>query len=247
MPNEFVIKNGFVSQGNSTINGTLLTNSLSGSSTTIYGNKGNVILSGDTSIALITVNGTNTVGGSNYCDFLRVTNTTSGATNINKTFRLNNSGGIEIINSQYTGTLFSIGENGNVSLSGSVSMPNRPAFRVVGVNSDNIVATTTITGGTIDYNQGGYYNNSTGVFTAPISGLYQVFLNLRTGSAGSQQAIIIKNNSTNLFMWETNTNSGHFGVGGVINLSANDTLKVNVTVGTTQFDVNDSWGVAYIG
>ena len=35
MPNEFVIKNGFISQGNSTINGTL-------SATTIYGNGSNL-------------------------------------------------------------------------------------------------------------------------------------------------------------------------------------------------------------
>ena len=50
-----------------------------------------------------------------------------------------------------------------------------------------------------------------------------------------------------MIMWETNSNTGHFGVSGIIYLSVNDTLKVNVTVGTVQFDSNDSWGAAYIG
>lgn len=50
-------------------------------------------------------------------------------------------------------------------------------------------------------------------------------------------------------MWEAASNTGatHFGVSGIVNLAINDTLKVVVAVGSLQFDVNDSYGAAYIG
>jgi hypothetical protein len=52
-----------------------------------------------------------------------------------------------------------------------------------------------------------------------------------------------------MLMWETSTNTGavHFGVSGVVYLASNDNLRVKVTVGTIQFDGNDSWGATYIG
>lgn len=133
---------------------------------------------------------------------------------------------------------------------GSLTMPNRPAFRVVGASVTGIPATTTLSGSatTVDYNQGGFYNNANGIFTASLAGLYHVFLNMRTNSGATQQAIVYRNATTASFMWEaTGSFSGHFGVSGILNLAANDNLRVTVTVGTIQFDSNDSWGAAYIG
>lgn len=150
---------------------------------------------------------------------------------------------------ELTGTLTLT--SGSITLTtGSILMPNRPAFRVYGSSVTGISATTTITsthGTTVDYNKGNYYNNTTGIFTAPITGLYHVYFNCRTQTAGGQQVIIYKNTSTAQMMWETNTNSGHFGVSSILNLAANDTLEAKVTVGTVQFDANDNWGAAYIG
>ena len=141
---------------------------------------------------------------------------------------------------------------GSVTINnGSVTMPQRPAFRVTGTSSSNI-SSTTLSGSnvSVDYNQGNYYTASSGVFTAPIAGLYHVFMNLRCGSINaSQQAIMWKNNTTSSLMWEAagNTGATHFGVSGILNLAVNDTLKVDVVVGSINFDGNDNYGAAYIG
>jgi len=133
-------------------------------------------------------------------------------------------------------------------------MPNRPAFRIVGTASTDRVAQTTLSGSytSIDYNEGNYYNNSTGIFTAPIAGLYQIYYNGRCGSVNAQQQVIIyKNGSTGTvqLMWEAPGNTGvaHFGVSGIVKLAVNDTLEVKIAIGSIQFDGNDSWGAAYIG
>jgi len=51
-------------------------------------------------------------GGSGYHDFLKTTSTYSAVTNPNKYFRLNQTGGLEIINSAYLATIFSLSDSG---------------------------------------------------------------------------------------------------------------------------------------
>jgi hypothetical protein len=62
--------------------------------------------------------GQNTRGGSTYHDFLFVSHTSASATNPQKSFRLNNTGAIEIINSAYTTTIFSLTDAGVLSTPG---------------------------------------------------------------------------------------------------------------------------------
>lgn len=70
----------------------------------------------------IWVSGSNTVGGTSYIDFLKVTNSSTGATTPSKTFRVTNSGAVEIVNSAYSTTIFTLDDVGNQSLFGGLSV-----------------------------------------------------------------------------------------------------------------------------
>ena len=212
----------------------------------------------------IQVTAANSQGGSGYADFLRATNSSSGTPNPNKTFRINQTGGLEIINSSYTATLFTMDDNGNISIAGNltangssgITIPNRPAFRVYG-NGGSVSATTTMTGSnwTLDYQQGSALNSTTGIFTAPVAGLYSISVVVRTASNSLNaitQVIIQKNSSGSLstqIMVEfgNNTSMNHAGGSSITKLAVGDTLRFIVSAGQISFDVNDNWSVAYIG
>ena len=64
------------------------------------------------------ITGYNSKGGTGYHDFLRVTNGYTSATNINKYFRLDSVGTLQILNSAYTATIFSVTDNGQMLIGG---------------------------------------------------------------------------------------------------------------------------------
>lgn len=77
-------------------------------------------LGGPTSVAM-TISGTSSLGskgGTGYMDFLRVANNWSAATNTDKWFRTNITGGLEILNSSYTSVILSLTDNGILSIGG---------------------------------------------------------------------------------------------------------------------------------
>ena len=142
------------------------------------------------------------------------------------------------------------------SLQGTVTSPNRTAFRVYGPGGA-ISATTQMSGSnlTLDYQQGSAFDISTGLFTAPIAGLYQITLVCRTNAnnnAGINQVIIYKTSGVTqtteiMLEWGINTSANHIGGASIARLAVGDTLKFVVAAGTISFDSNDNWSVAYIG
>jgi len=64
-------------------------------------------------------------GGVGYHDFLQVTNTYTGATTPTKWFRLNSTGGLEIVNSGYSQVIFSLDDGGNVIATSNITASNR--------------------------------------------------------------------------------------------------------------------------
>jgi hypothetical protein len=100
--------------------------------------------SGSTSAATsasLMILGQNTLGGSSYHDFLYVRNTLSTTITPQKTFRLNNSGSIEIVNNAYTSIIFSLTDAGVLSTPGGGTSDIRTKQNVEYIYED---ASTTI-------------------------------------------------------------------------------------------------------
>jgi hypothetical protein len=91
----------------------------------------NYVGSADSSLVIA---GSNTRGGAGYHDFLVVKNGAAGATNTNKSFRLNSTGGFEILDSAYSVTLLELSDGGQLTVRGSA---------VLNLNSASPSITTT--------------------------------------------------------------------------------------------------------
>lgn len=91
---------------------------LCSSGVTTNGLYGKTILDAGNTNGMLVFSGSGTIGGTGYTDFIRVINTSAGATNINKTIRVNNTGRLEFLNSAYTAQIFNVTDNGITAIGG---------------------------------------------------------------------------------------------------------------------------------
>jgi hypothetical protein len=195
----------------------------------------------------------NTYTGSNDSVINRILQTTSSLNSKTGSYITTGSAGLT---QSITGSL---AITGSMTISsGSITMPNRPGVRVTGAGGSK-AATTALSGSylIVDWQQSNAWDNSTGTFTAPIAGLYQVNLVVRTNSNSLgtiSQLIVFKNNTSGangtaqiMVEFGTNTTMNHTGGSTISKLAVGDTLRMIVAAGEISFDSNDNFSVAYIG
>jgi len=147
--------------------------------------------------ATLTVSAANTQGGTGYADFLKAINTSGGATNANKFFRLDSTGSFEIINSAYNGTILSLTNAGALNVPGPISVSgkqavNGPAFRayisVAQAITSGSQQQVTFGSETFDTNS----NFASNTFTPTVEGYYQLNATVRiAGISGTAEVMII--------------------------------------------------------
>ncbi len=158
---------------------------------------------GSTTGSSLTLTGKDTQGGTGYFDFLKTTNTTSGASNPNKSFRLTSTGSIEIINSAYTANIFSLTDTGGLSVPGPISIGgkkavNGPAFRAYVDTGQTITSGSQqkVIFGTENFDTDNCF--ATSRFTPTIEGYYQFNATVRISggtSTGEYMIVLYKNGS----------------------------------------------------
>jgi hypothetical protein len=176
------------------------------SATTITAsNTVNVTYTPATSIgAALNISAANTQGGTGYADFLKVTNTSGGATNPNKTFRVDSVGSFHIINSAYTTTLLGLTEAGNLNIAGQYQVSGKQAVNGPAFSAYANASGQTITSGsqqkvlfqTEEFDTNNNYASST--FTPTVEGYYQLNAEVRLDGAsgtGEMMIILYKNGS----------------------------------------------------
>jgi len=157
-------------------------------------------ITGSSDVAIY-VSGSNTVGGSQYIDFLRVSNSTNPVVNPNKTFRINNIGTYEIINSSYGSIIWSLSD------SGIVQIPSA-AGKTIGLRATGSAIDFGTSGGQI-FDDGNFHIHSLNPganLWMNASGSGKLVINAQTGATGG---VLIG----------TETQSGYVTINGSVNVS----------------------------
>ena len=114
---------------------------------------------------------------------------------------------------------------------GIVTKPNQPAFAASLSSGHTSANNTTIVFNSVRHNIGSHYNSSTGIFTAPVAGIYSFKICIMSNNTVQQNKSysIRKNGSIHQESYSNSNSNNHhkWNWSGDIQLSASDTILVN--------------------
>lgn len=194
--------------------------------------------SGDTMTGGLNVMGDLTVDGTGKVTFGSVNRYIQNPTGTELRIGADNSSGVITAYTNATERL-------RIDSAGRVTMPYQPAFMArngAGFNTNGYLNSFI----NIDFNIGGHFNNSSGLFTAPISGRYLIMAGvLVEAGSGRLEFRLNYNGGYHILGNGTGTTFDGPTVSGIIQMSAGDYVRVDRVSGTAHGDGNH--GNTYFG
>jgi len=147
--------------------------------------------------------------------------------------------------------------NGSLSVSGNIINSTRPGFKARISGGPTVAQGTILPFNSTFYNIGNHFNTSTYKFTVPITGFYQVDLQLRieTGTNQYLHAMLFDDSNTmidELFSLENGNSEGFTAAAGSMMFRLNQGTIVHLrcgysSAGSRTFIAQNTWAMTYVG